>query len=112
MEQNIPPTLRDAVQAIQDQANDPKSTLGKLAQGLRQGLKGAWEVQAGLHPDHTIEELTRTFPYTSKAYGEDLQVPPHLPTQFSRLSTEAHEYARTLEDPGKVNSVRVAWNWF
>jgi len=72
----------------------------------------AFKVVAGVLPGTPIPELTRTFPYQAEDLEADKLVPQDEPTKYSKLSEEAHLYARGLEDPQQLNWVQVTWIWF
>lgn len=72
----------------------------------------AFEVVAGLIPGQPMVEFTKVFPYQSDDLEADKLVPQDEPTKYSKLSEEAHLYARNLENPQQLNWVQVTWIWF
>ena len=77
-----------------------------------ESLAGCWEVDAGVIPGEPIPGYNRRFFYLSKEKEVDLKIPETEPTKFSKLSEEAHQYARELENPRSFNWVRCVWIWF
>lgn len=74
--------------------------------------QAAFEVVAGLIPGRPMAEYTKTFPYQAEDFEADKLVPQDQPTKYSKLSEEAHLYARNLENPQCLNWVQVTWVWF
>ena len=78
-------------------------------------LKATWRVLAGLHQEHIIPEYTKQWAYTSNDFENDVALPDPLPpgqlSTFQRYDQEAHEYARSITDPRRVNYVRVEFLW-
>jgi len=72
----------------------------------------AFEVVAGIIPGQPMPELTKIFPYESGDLEADKLVPQDQQTIYSKLSEEAHQYARSLENPAHLNWVQVTWIWF
>lgn len=72
----------------------------------------AWEVNADIIPGTPMPELTRIFPYQAEDMEADKLVAPDQPTKYSKISEEAHLYARELENPAHLNWVQVTWIWF
>jgi hypothetical protein len=72
-------------------------------------LVACWEVSAGLIPGRPDGEFTRRWPITSPDWhqlGDDARRAAYL-----KASDEAHDYAKSLEDPRRINWVRVDWIW-
>lgn len=67
----------------------------------------AWEVTAGLIPGQPMPEYTRRFGLTSpeweSADGWRL---------FQEHFDQALDYYRSLQDPRRLNWVRLDWVWF
>jgi hypothetical protein len=73
--------------------------------------KAVWEVHAGLIPGQPMKEFFRRFIYTSADYERDQQVPPNEMTLFTASMYAAHDYAKSLTDPRRVNWVYINWIW-
>lgn len=77
----------------------------------RGALKAQWIVQAGVIPLEAMAEYTRSWSYTSDELESDRETSQDQPTIFSKRDTEAHEYARSITDPARINWVRVTFMW-
>lgn len=77
-------------------------------------LSGCWEVCAGLIPGDPMPEFTKRFPYTSTLRVQDAANANdgRDTNNFTRLMLEAHDYAKQITVPQRVNWVRVDWIWF
>jgi hypothetical protein len=73
-------------------------------------LTACWEVTAGLIPGTPDAEFTRRWPLTSPSWTELSD--DDRRAAYLKASDEAHEYAKSLEDPARINWVRVDWIWF
>lgn len=67
-------------------------------------LKCSINVVAGVIPNEPLIELTRDWNFTQK----DLDNPP---TYVDQLGA-AMNYAMSLQNPGKVNWVKLEWVWY
>lgn len=67
-------------------------------------LKCSVRVCAGIVPNEPVEELTREWSFTQ----EDLKNPPIYVDQTGA----AMNYAMSLQNPTKVNWVRLDWIWY
>jgi len=56
-------------------------------------------------------EYAKHWFYTDADYEQDKQVPQDQPTYFSKALDEAHDYAKKLSNPRRLNWVRVDWTW-
>lgn len=79
---------------------------------FRVGLRGAWEVRAGVIPEQAMPEYTRQFFYTTPQYEEDKARPQSEMTTFRNLADEAQRYALGLMNPAFVNWVETVWIWY
>lgn len=77
---------------------------------------------AGLIPGEPMEELGRSWNYTSTHYEEDRKTchenelrkargEEPVDTVFMRMREGAYEYARDLMNPDRLNWVRVEFVW-
>ncbi len=76
-----------------------------------QAAKAFFTVTAGVIPGRTVDEYSKQWGYTSTDYEQDKQTPQDHPTIFSKRLDEAHEYAKSISNPGFVNWVRVEFMW-
>lgn len=74
--------------------------------------QAAFEVTAGVIPGKPEPQYTKVFPYQAEHLDQDKLVPQDQPTYFSKLSEEAHLYARSLENPAHLNWVQCVFIWF
>ena len=74
-------------------------------------LKAQWTVTAAVIPGILVEELTRTWNYTSHDFLQDGTTPLDQPTIFSRYVKESADYAMELQDPASVNVVNLQFYW-
>lgn len=74
------------------------------------GLKGAWEVRAGVLPGRSIPERSRSFYYTSDMYEEDMKRDGGR-SHYMSLMEAAHRYAQQITHPSYVNWVTVTFTW-
>lgn len=73
-------------------------------------LKAQWVVTAELIPGHVIEELTRVWQYTSGDHERDTKEEGPI-TLFMQKRNEAMGYCEALQDPSRVNIVRLEFMW-
>ena len=71
------------------------------------GMKGQFQVTAGILIGEPMDEYTKVWTYTSKDYDED-QKGENI---FNRLKDGAYDYAKNLSNPGIVNWVKVQFIW-
>ena len=69
-----------------------------------EGLKCSIRVVAGIIPTEAIPELTRVWEFTQS----DLDSPP----TYIDKSGAAMNYAMSLQNPAKINWVRLEWIWY
>lgn len=67
-------------------------------------LKCSFQIMAGIIPEQPIGTLTRTLHLTSKDLSD--------PAAFKEQQKKAFEYAMDIQDPNKVNWVRLEWVWY
>ena len=66
-------------------------------------LKLAIEVQAGIIPGEPMSEFTKAWHLTSEEYDD--------PDTYFAKAGAANLYALTLQNPSRVNWVRLEWIW-
>ena len=86
------------------------------------GIKGIWEVRAGLLPDQPEPNLTKRWVYTSEDYKADRQFiareSPDTPldirkrTKFMELREEAMNYFARMNEPRLLNWAEIEWTWY
>ena len=76
-------------------------------------LKCAWEVRAGVIPGHPMPEHTKRWYITSEVWHRENEMSEqefkaHHPdgiSTFARFCDDAHDYAKSLQDPRYLNWV-------
>lgn len=71
-------------------------------------LKGQWTVTAGIIPGQVESQYTKSWLYNSDDLARDQYQNWSL---WHQMKNEAHEYAKSITDPSKVNWVAVDWMW-
>jgi hypothetical protein len=72
-------------------------------------LKAAWTVTAGVFPNKPIEQYTRRWELASGEWDKLDRV--GRAALFHCLAAEAAAYAVSLQEPGKLNWVKLDWLW-
>lgn len=77
-------------------------------------LRASWTVTAGVVPGMVESGLSRSWFYTGTEYDEDLKNGGDMSatSHFTRMMTEANNYATTITNPASINWVRVDFMWY
>jgi hypothetical protein len=94
--------------SVPAQPQDRAGATGGLARA-----KAFWTVTAGVLMGERMPEYSKQWCYTSADYERDIENAEKevSETNFMRMDREAHEYARSITNPSRVNWVRVEFLW-
>lgn len=68
-------------------------------------------VTAGRLPNQPIREFTRRWDFLREPKEHAGELTEEDTRKVRQISAEAHAYARSIENPGVIHWVKVAWYW-
>lgn len=81
---------------------------------MREALKAAWEVRAGVIPGQAMPEYTKRFLYTSRDHEEDgahAQETGYQPLFMKQMAC-ASSYHQQMSDPRMNNWAELTFIWY